>query len=136
MAVMLETILKREKEVFDTFISNNGREISLQPLLIKYSKEDLNESEKYPYTILFDYLKMYTTSLLISEEELEQYKKAAYLPKNTILKRGREVIERLIENNNHWNEIGVVSKQYALEDGRYRSYSSETLKEWVNTYLK
>ena len=37
MAILLETILKRQKEVFDLYIANNGREVSLQPLVKKYS---------------------------------------------------------------------------------------------------
>ena len=56
MAILLETILTRQKEVFDMFIANNGREVALQPLIKQYSFED---DITYPHTIIRDYLKMY-----------------------------------------------------------------------------
>lgn len=132
MAVLLETILTRQKEVFDMFIANNGREVALQPLIKQYSFED---DTTYPHTIIRDYLKMYISSLNATEEDIKKYKKASTISDALKIKRGKEIVERLIENNVNWSEMSIFAKRYAIEDGKFRSYESHDLHEWKRLFL-
>ena len=136
MAILLETILKRQKEVFDLYIANNGREVSLQPLVKKYSEEDLENGQLYPFVKVFEYLKLYISSENISEQELEEYNRVTTMNYEMKFNRGKEIVMYLIENQNRWNEMAVLAKKYAVEDGRFRSYTSDELKEWRRVFLE
>lgn len=135
MAVTLSKVLEREKEVFDAYIANSGREVALQPLIRKYSQEDLPDGQVYPFIKVFDYLKLYVSSNIITPEELEKFNEASEVDYNKKVARGKEIVELLIENRCRWSEVSILSKKYAIEDGKFRSYSSDTLKEWRRLFL-
>lgn len=136
MALALETLLSRQKEVFDTFIANNGREVSIMPLVKKYIIEDGVEDNMYSYTKIFDYMNMYINSNQPTEEELETYKKVTTISDETKLKRGKEIVLLLIENRMHWKEVSILAKKFAMEDGKLYSYPSETMHEWRKFFLQ
>lgn len=98
MAILLETILKREKEVFDMYIANDGRETSLQPLIAAYSKEDLQNGQIYPFVKVFEYLKLYVSSNNITSEELEKFNQVSEVKYDKKVSRGKQIVELLIEN--------------------------------------
>ena len=136
MAILLETILKREKEVFDMYIANDGRETSLQPLIAAYSKEDLQNGQIYPFVKVFEYLKLYVSSNNITPEELEKFNQVSEVKYDKKVSRGKQIVELLIENGNRWKEVAILAKKFAQEDGRFRSYTSEELKEWRRLFLQ
>lgn len=135
MALPLETLLARQKEVFNVFIANNGREVSIMPLVKKYSQEDGLIDTPYSYTKIFDYIKMYVNSDRITEEELAIYQGLLDVPEELKIKRGKEIVTFLIENRMNWKEVAILAKKYAMEDGRFLSYPAETMKEWRRIFL-
>ena len=135
MALPIETLLIRQKEVFDTFIASNGKEVSIMPLVRKYSKEDGIEINTHSPSKILDYIKMYVESDRITEEELSKYKSLLDIPLETKLARGKEIALFLTVNRMSWKEAPILGKKYTQEDGKFHMYTKETLVEWLSLFL-
>lgn len=135
MALPIETLLIRQKEVFDTFIQNNGREVSIMPLVRKYSKEDGIEINTHSPSKILDYIKMYVESDRISDEELAKYQSLLEIPLEKKIARGKEIALFLTANRMSWREAPILGKKYTQEDGKFQMYPKEALVEWLSLFL-
>lgn len=135
MALALETLLKRQKEIFEVFIANKGREVSLLPLVQKYRQEEGENHKTITFSKIYDYLRLYVSSNNISPSELEVYTRVTTMSDETKIKRGEEIVRLLVANRCDWREVSALAIKYAKEDGRIRSYTSETMKEWRSLFL-
>lgn len=134
-SIDLETHLIRRREVFNHYITNRGREISLLPLLKKYSAEDGIPKPGYSFEYIEGLLIQYLESDEISREQTVSYNNTKKISKNIIMKRGREIIMAMIESKCDWSVVVKLGEKYAKEDGKIRPYSDSILYKYRNYYF-
>ncbi len=126
----IDELLERQKEVFDQYIINQ-REVNMLPLLEKYGKKD---NQVYSIEEAYKYLKMYTTSEIISEDELEQFSSAKKVDPTLIFKRGKKAVKELIESNDDDKELYILASEFAKTDGRIKSYPINYVRKCIEYY--
>lgn len=132
VVLKLDDLLEREKEVFNQYIKNQ-REIDMLPLLDRFSKED---KKVYSIDDAYRYIKMYTSSKIITEEEQELFQNAKKIEPILIFKRGKKAVKKLIESNADEKELYVLASEFAKMDGRIKSYSVIYVKSCIEYYKR
>lgn len=130
--IKLDEFIKRQKEVFNTYVETNGREVDLKPYIAKYSSED---DTIYSDTDIFKYLDLYIKSNLITDAEVDAYNKTRLIPGEIIFKRGKEIVGALIQSQGNIYAISRYKRIYAEEDGKLSSYNDKYLIKCRDYYL-
>lgn len=128
----LENVLKRQKELFNSYIKTRSSEATLLSYLENYSKED---GKLYSFQLILDYLNLYLASDLITEIDLEKYNKKKTLSVKSIEDRGRELITKLIATRGKWENVEKIGIDYSQIDGMEQPYSIQTLRKYVNYFI-
>lgn len=129
----LDDYLKRQKEIFSAFMDSSGKEVSVTPFVSKYEKED---NTNYASEDLLKYLNSYVNSNLITEEEKELFNKTKLVPSDLIFKRGRLIIEALIESQGDTSDLPRLGAEFAKKDGKLKPYDNKYLLKCRDYYLK
>ncbi|MDE6142194.1 MAG: hypothetical protein K2G03_06285, partial [Bacilli bacterium] len=128
-----EVELKRGRELFKALLRSEGYEETLIPFLNRYMEED---NQEYSFAILLKYIKIYKHSEWITKEEIIKYNKLRSISKSTLLKRGKEICDTLIENRFRASSLEELGSRYASEDRRYLPYSKSLLDRMRKTFLE
>lgn len=132
VVLKLDDILEREKEVFNQYIKSQ-KEIDMLPLLDRFSKLD---KKVYSIEDAYRYLKMYTSSKIITEEEQNSFQEAKKVEPILIFKRGKKAVKQLIESNADEKELYVLASEFSKIDGRVKSYSPNYVKSCIEYYRR
>lgn len=130
--IKLNDYLKRQNELFDAFITSSGREVSVEPFVDIYSKED---GVSYSCEDLLRYITSYVKSKRITESELEKYENTKKVPNDIIFKRGRIIIEAIIESQGNTKDLDKFGREFAKKDGRIHPYDQKYLLKCRDYYL-
>ena len=68
--IKLDEYLKRQKELFNAYITSSGQEVSVMPFASSYNQQD---NKTYTGDDLLRYIDSYTKGNLITNEELDKY---------------------------------------------------------------
>lgn len=128
-----EVELKRGCELFKALLKNNGYEATLVHFLEKYRKED---NKEYSFAIILKYIKIYANSEYVTKEEVARYNKLRSISKSTLLRRGKEICDTLMENKFLSSSIEPLGAKYAQEDKRYLPYSKPLLDRMRKSFLE
>ncbi|MCH5166465.1 MAG: hypothetical protein J1F35_01100 [Erysipelotrichales bacterium] len=131
--VALDEYIKRQHDVFNAYISSNGKESSVLPFVSEYSKSD--EIEYTPENII-NYLNSYIKSKQISNQEVKQYNQTRLIPNDIIFKRGRIITEMLIENQGSKEILPRYQAYFAKKDGKLQPYSESYILKCRDYYLE
>lgn len=131
--IKLRTYLQRQNELFNAYISSNGKEISVLPFIEKYQEEDEKE---YTGDDLLKYISSFVHSKRISDEELASYNKTKKVPNDIIFKRGRIIIEEIIASHGDTKNLEELGQDFAKKDGRLHPYDNAYLLKCRDYYLK
>lgn len=131
--IKLNDYLKRQKELFNEYIKSSGKETSVIPFVSIYSKED---NFQYTSEDLLRYISSFVNSKRITDEEKEQYEKTKKVPNDTIFKRGRIIIEAIIESQGNTKDLDKLGREFANRDGKIHPYDQAYLLKCRDYYLK
>lgn len=131
--IKLNDYLKRQKELFSAYINSSGKEISVNPFVSVYSKEDGNA---YTSEDLLRYIDSYVKSNLISEEEKASFEATKLVPNDIIFKRGRIIIDAIIESQGNTKDLDKLGREFAKKDGKLHPYDQKYLLKCRDYYLK
>lgn len=131
MAAELE--LERGRELFKALLRNEGYEATLVPFLERYRKED---NKEYSFSTILKYIQIYAKSEYVTKEEIQRYNKLRSVSKSTLLKRGKEICDTLMENKFLSVSIEPLGAKYAEEDKRYLPYSKPLLDRMRKSFLE
>lgn len=132
-AIKLNDYLKRQKELFKAYIDSSGKEISVSPFVSVYSSED---GVTYTNEDLLKMIDAYINSNLITKEEKEAFEKTKKVPNDVIFKRGRIIIEAIIESQGNTKDLDRLGREFAKKDGRIHPYDRTYLLKCRDYYLK
>ncbi len=132
-AIKLNDYLKRQKELFKAYIDSSGKEISVSPFVSVYSSED---GVTYTNEDLLKMIDAYINSNLITKEEKEAFEKTKKVPNDVIFKRGRIIIEAIIESQGNTKDLDRLGREFAKKDGRIHPYDKTYLLKCRDYYLK
>lgn len=129
----LETSLKRQKEVFDSYIANNGKTTNLLPLLERFAKEDGKKS--YPASRLEEYLELYIASNRLTEEERALFNSTKMQSSDKVYERGKVLCHYFIISGGNWDFLLTFGAIYSEEDEHITPYTKIALSKYLNFYL-
>lgn len=132
VVLKLEDLLEREKEVFNQYIKSQ-KEIDMLPLLDRFSEED---KKIYSIDDAYRYLRMYTSSNIITKEEQEKFMMAKKVDPILIFKRGKKAVKKLIESNVDEKELFVLASEFSKIDGRIKNYPISYVKNCIEYYKR
>lgn len=130
--ISIDEYLKRQKDVFNTYVESHGRETSLLPLLEEYKNHD--QIDYQPEDVL-RYLTSYIKSNLISEEELASYNQTRVVSNEIIFKRGKTIVKALIQSQGDEIELTKYATLFANQDGKFKPYPKRYLYKCRDYYL-
>lgn len=131
--IKLNDYLRRQKELFDAYINSSGKEVSVNHFVEAYSKED---DAQYTNEDLLRYITSYVASKRITESELEAYNETKKVPNDIIFKRGRIIIEAIIESQGNTKDLDKLGREFAKRDGKIHPYDQNYLLKCRDYYLK
>ena len=102
--IKLDEYLKRQKELFNAYITSSGQEVSVMPFTSSYGLQD---NKTYTGDDLLRFIDAYTKGNLITKEELEKYNNTKKMPNDLIFKRGRIIIEAIIASHGDLSLIHI-----------------------------
>lgn len=130
--ISIDEYLKRQKDVFNTYVESHGRENSLLPLLEEYKVTDEID---YEPTDILKYLTSYIKSNLITDEELASYNQTKLVSNEIIFKRGKTIVKALIQSQGDEIELHKYATLFANQDGKFTVYPFFYLYKCRDYYL-
>ena len=131
--IKLDEYLKRQKELFNAYITSSGQEVSVMPFASSYNQQD---NKTYTGDDLLRYIDSYTKGNLITNEELDKYNNTKKMPNDLIFKRGRIIIEAIIASHGDTKNLDRLGRDFAKKDGRLHPYDNKYLLKCRDYYLK
>lgn len=131
--IKLNDYLKRQNELFDAYIKSSGKEISVDEFKQIYEKED---QTSYTSDDLLKYIYSYVKSKRITDLELSSYNETKKVPNDIIFKRGRIIIESLIESQGNTQDLEKLAVEFAKKDGKIHPYDNKYLLKCRDYYMR
>lgn len=130
--ISIDEFLKRQKDVFDTYVKSHGREDSLLPLIEEYR---INDKVEYQSEDILRYLTSYIKSNLITESELDSYNQTRIVSNEIIFKRGKIIVKALIQSQGDERELAKYALYFSRQDGKFNPYPIRYLYKCRDYYL-
>lgn len=130
--ISIDEYLKRQKDVFNTYVESHGRETSLLPLIDEYKK---NDKVDYREEDVLRYLTSYIKSNLITKEELDSYNQTRVISNEIIFRRGKTIVKALIQSQGDQSELTKYASYFARQDGKFNPYPMRYIYKCRDYYL-